>query len=257
MNDDDAPDALGHAQKVALYMETLRARMDPEQYEPLAQRLHDAFHLLAQGREGTISSDDDSVFTPEMNREFTVVLNILLTGKMDQRVVEISQDNGDSVFVLMDPEDADDPTKVQEVKDFVNQRRSDRERMDAELGGIATCPPTPTDQERDHPRGCGEQRLSCAFLVFRRFRHVFGDVRLTPAKLWCLTTKRGAARIVCSRTARKRGLTCGNVHTLTGTPRGLSVGLAASLAAPLLTGGLAGELAAAGLAGAACAAAGG
>ncbi|MFE9913444.1 hypothetical protein [Streptomyces clavifer] len=137
MNDDDASDAPSNAQKVVLYMETLRARMDPEQYELLAQRLHDAFHLLADGREGIVGSDDGTVFTHEMNREFTVVLNIMLTGKMDQHVVEIPQGNGDSSFVLMDPEDADDPAKVQEVKDFVDQWRTDRERTKAELDGIA------------------------------------------------------------------------------------------------------------------------
>src|SRR6478735_7468444 len=81
---DDTPNPLGNGQKATLYIETLRARMDPAQYESLAHRLRKAFHLLAQGRDGTITSDDDLVFTPEMNREFTVALNILLTGKMDR-----------------------------------------------------------------------------------------------------------------------------------------------------------------------------
>ncbi|MEV5864829.1 hypothetical protein AB0L83_34700 [Streptomyces sp. NPDC052071] len=150
---DDTPNPLGNGQKATLYMETLRARMDPAQYESLAHRLRKAFHLLAQGRDGTITSDDDLVFTPEMNREFTVVLNILLTGKMDQQIVEVDGNNGESGFVLMDPEDANNPAKVQEVRDFMIQWRTDRERMDAELDGIArassmhTDTATPTDKE--------------------------------------------------------------------------------------------------------------
>lgn len=59
--------------------------MDPDQYGALAQAPHEAFHLLAQGREGTIGSEDDSAeFTPEMHREFASVLTMLLTGKMGQ-----------------------------------------------------------------------------------------------------------------------------------------------------------------------------
>ncbi|MFD4863169.1 hypothetical protein [Streptomyces atratus] len=138
MNDEDAaPEENDHAVKVALYMETLQARMDPDQYGALAQALHEAFHLLAQGREGTISSDDDSSFTPEMNRESATVLTILLTGKMDQRVVEVPGSDGHSGFVLMDPEEADDPAKVQEVRDFIDQWTTEREAMDIELDGIA------------------------------------------------------------------------------------------------------------------------
>ncbi|MFY4722204.1 hypothetical protein [Streptomyces sp. LaBMicrA B280] len=40
-------------------------------------------------------------------------------------------------FVLMDPEEADDPAKVQEVRDFINRWTAEREAMDIELGGIA------------------------------------------------------------------------------------------------------------------------
>ncbi|GGT78439.1 hypothetical protein GCM10010207_88070 [Streptomyces atratus] len=138
MNDEDAaPEENDHAVKVALYMETLQARMDPDQYGALAQALHEAFHLLAQGREGTISSDDDSSFTPEMNRESATVLTILLTGEMDQRVVEVPGSDGHSGFVLIDPEEADDPAKVQEVRDFIDQWTTERETMDIELDGIA------------------------------------------------------------------------------------------------------------------------
>ncbi|MEU0163823.1 hypothetical protein ABZ154_34895 [Streptomyces sp. NPDC006261] len=109
MDDEDAaPGEDNRAVKVALYMETLQARMDPNQYGALAQALHEAFHLLAQGREGTIGSEDDTAeFTPEMHREFATILTMLLTGKIDQQVVEVPSSDGHSGFVLMDPEEAD------------------------------------------------------------------------------------------------------------------------------------------------------
>ncbi|MEU2578663.1 hypothetical protein ACIP3B_35825 [Streptomyces anulatus] len=147
MNDEDAaPGEDNRAVKVALYMETLQARMDPGQYRALAQALHEAFHLLAQGREGTIGSEDDSTeFTPEMHREFATVLTMLLTGKMDQQVVDVPGSDGHSGFVLMDPEEADDPAKVQEVRDFIDQWSTDREAMDIELDGIARASNASTD----------------------------------------------------------------------------------------------------------------
>lgn len=42
-------------------------------------------------------------FTPEMHREFATVLTMLLTGKMDQQVVDVPGSDGHSGFVLMDP----------------------------------------------------------------------------------------------------------------------------------------------------------
>ncbi|MFD8251314.1 hypothetical protein [Streptomyces werraensis] len=147
MSDEDAvPVGDGRAVKVALYMETLQARMDPAQYEALAQAVHEAFCLLAQGREGIISGEDGLSFTPEMHREFATVVTMMLTGKMDQQVVELSGPDGHSGFVLMDPEKANDPAKVQEVRDFINRWTAEREAMDIELDGIARASnPSPDD----------------------------------------------------------------------------------------------------------------
>ncbi|MET8412920.1 hypothetical protein ABZV34_33430 [Streptomyces sp. NPDC005195] len=119
-------------------METLQARMDPDQYKALAQTLHETIHLLMQGREGIIGSEGDTPFTPELNREFATVLNILLTGKMDQQIVDVPASDGRSTgLVFMDPEEADDPDKVQEVRDFLDKWSAERQAVDNELDGIA------------------------------------------------------------------------------------------------------------------------
>ncbi|MFJ9662681.1 hypothetical protein ACIRPR_32570 [Streptomyces griseoflavus] len=62
-----------------------------------------------------------------MHREFATVVTMMLTGTMDQQVVELSGSDGHSGFVLMDPEEADDPAKVQEVRDFINRWTAERE----------------------------------------------------------------------------------------------------------------------------------
>ena len=80
-----------------------------------------------------------------MNREFAIVLTILLTGKMDQRVVEVPGSDGHSGIFLMDPDEADDPAKVQEVRDFIDQWTTEREAMNAELDGIARASNRGTD----------------------------------------------------------------------------------------------------------------
>ncbi|MDG9687797.1 hypothetical protein QC334_34580 [Streptomyces sp. DH18] len=45
----------------------------------------------------------------------------------------------------MDPEEADDPAKVQEVRDFIDQWSTEREAMDIELDGIARASNPSTD----------------------------------------------------------------------------------------------------------------
>ncbi|MEU1535929.1 hypothetical protein [Streptomyces fagopyri] len=139
MKDEDAaPGEDGPGVKAALYMETLQARMDPDQYEALAHALQEAIEFLMQGREGIIGSEDGTPFTPELNREFATVLNILLTGKMDQQLVDVPSSDGRSTgLIFMDPEEADDLTKVQEVRDFLDKWSAEREAVDIELDGIA------------------------------------------------------------------------------------------------------------------------
>ncbi|MCT6782263.1 hypothetical protein LXH09_37205 [Streptomyces sp. CS7] len=135
MNDEGgAGEGVRRAEKVALYMETLRARMDAEQFAALAGAVHQAAHLLAQGREGSIGSDEDSsLFTPEMHRELATVLAILVSGEMEHAIVELPGDGGS--FAVMDA-DADE-TAVQEMREHVERLTAEREALDSELGGIA------------------------------------------------------------------------------------------------------------------------
>ncbi|MER6442115.1 MULTISPECIES: hypothetical protein [unclassified Streptomyces] len=45
----------------------------------------------------------------------------------------------------MDPEEADDPAKVQEVRDFLDKRSAEREAVNLELDGIERASNPSTD----------------------------------------------------------------------------------------------------------------
>ncbi|MFF2385692.1 hypothetical protein [Streptomyces sp. NPDC058108] len=148
MKDEDAVpgEGDGRGAKAALYMETLQARMDPAQYEALSQAVHEAIQFLMQGREGIIGSEGDAPFTPELNRELATVVNILLTGKMDQQIVDVPASDGRSTgLIFMDPDEADDPAKVQEVRDFLDKWSAEREAVNLELDGIERASNPSTD----------------------------------------------------------------------------------------------------------------
>ncbi|MEU5108162.1 hypothetical protein AB0H07_38895 [Streptomyces sp. NPDC021354] len=139
MNDENNFDAGDdRIDKVSLYMETLKARMAPEQYDVLAQAVHETAHLIAEGGEGIFGAGDDrSTFTPEVQREYTAVLAILLTGRMDHRVVEMPGPDGSPGFAVVEASAADDPAKLEEIRENLHRWVAERKAVDTELDGIA------------------------------------------------------------------------------------------------------------------------
>lgn len=129
---------------VSLYMETLKARMIPEQYDVLAKAVHETAHLIVEGhRVGPVG--DLSDFTPEVQREYATVLAILLTGRMDHRLVEMPSHGGSPGFAIVEASVADDPVKLQEMRE--NHRRfvPEWQAVDNELDGIARASGLSTD----------------------------------------------------------------------------------------------------------------
>ncbi|MGP3974452.1 hypothetical protein ACTWQF_10695 [Streptomyces sp. 8N114] len=105
MNDESEDDGgLDRVEAVSLYMEALKARMDPEQYERLARLVHESAHLLAEGREGIFGDEDEQAeLTPEMQRELATILAMMITGGADHRVVEMSDPDGSTGFAMWKP----------------------------------------------------------------------------------------------------------------------------------------------------------
>ncbi|WP_199546298.1 hypothetical protein [Streptomyces sp. N35] len=123
---------------INLYMATLQARMDPDQFDALAHAVHGLAHVLAAGGEGSFSiPDDDRDFTPEMHQEFVAIMGIMLTGNADHRVVEMPGPDGAVGFALVDAEAADDPQRLREIQEGVHQTLAKRDALHRKVKGIA------------------------------------------------------------------------------------------------------------------------
>lgn len=138
MNEEDPQEAArSRVEKAALYMETLKARMDPEAFQALAEAVQETVASMAQGRDGVIGPEDNPAFTKEVRREYATVVTILGTGRMDHRWVEIPCADGEPGYALVDAETVDDPAKLEQVRASMARWLEEREATDAELDGIA------------------------------------------------------------------------------------------------------------------------
>jgi hypothetical protein len=148
MNDSaDSPDGEGPgtAQLVALYLETLEARMPPEEYHALTMAIHRFWHLMEAGGEGSFDMDDDA-FTDDVRKEMMMVMAIIGTGRTDHRVVEMPGPDGSRGWAVVTDEVADDPEKLAELAAKMNGWAEERERTDAVLEGIEAA----TKQQNEH-----------------------------------------------------------------------------------------------------------
>ncbi|MET9587516.1 hypothetical protein OG963_42870 [Streptomyces sp. NBC_01707] len=70
MNDDNHADETPQDRiaKVALYLESVRARMPPEQFETLHEAVHEMIQLLADGHDGFLEAGDRNDFTDEVRK---------------------------------------------------------------------------------------------------------------------------------------------------------------------------------------------
>jgi len=131
-------DGLDRVEAVSLYLEALKARMDPKQYERLARLVHESAHLLAEGQEGIFDDEDEQAeLTPEMQRELATILAMMITGSTDHRVVEMPGPDGSTGFAIVEASAADDPKKLREIRESLHRWAAEREAIDAELDGIA------------------------------------------------------------------------------------------------------------------------
>ncbi|MDF4248780.1 hypothetical protein [Streptomyces sp. WMMB303] len=137
MDDGAQQTARSRVEKAVLYMETLRARMEPEAFQALAEAVQGTVVCLAQGRDGVFGSEDNPAFTKDVQREYATVAAILGTGRLDHRWVEVPCADGQPGYALVDAETAADPAKLEQVRAGMARWLEARDATDAELGGIA------------------------------------------------------------------------------------------------------------------------
>jgi hypothetical protein len=69
------------------------------------------------GFDGTGYEVNEELFTDEVRQEFATVLAMAATGRTDDRVVEIADEDASKGWIVVTAEVADDPVKLAEVRE--------------------------------------------------------------------------------------------------------------------------------------------
>ncbi|MEW2565748.1 hypothetical protein [Streptomyces sp. NPDC047070] len=130
---------------VDLYLDLLRARMNPTDYAMLLRMVEPVLEAMQEQRAGPIElsldGEEGSKVSQEVRDEASLVVAVAVTGRMDNQIVEIETEGGGPVRVVTDSGTAADPARCQEIADFIGERQ----RQDEELRGIAEASGLPTD----------------------------------------------------------------------------------------------------------------
>lgn len=124
--------------RLQMYLEALRARMDPARYaafERLVAGTAQALRETAAGRpEAVVDLDDeDEALAADLVGEMMTVISILTGRDNDVRVVDL----GDGVTALVDVDAADDPQQLAEAREAIGRFIARREHEAEQLDGIA------------------------------------------------------------------------------------------------------------------------
>lgn len=135
------------AAMVGLYLETLRLRMDPDQFAALASAFHEFWHMVEAGeRERSFNTDDDPAFTDDVRKELMIVMAILNTGRMDHKVVDAPGRDGSPGWAVVTADVADDPEALARLRAQLHSWQEEQEMTSEILAGIEKAgqePPRP------------------------------------------------------------------------------------------------------------------
>lgn len=130
---------------VDVYLDLLRIRMASKDYElllsvvrPVLQAI-DEHHLPAL--DFALEDAEEDGLPQEIRDEAALVIATAVTGRLDNKVVELQVDDTGPVRVVTDADTAADPVRLGEIADYIRERR----QTDEELRGIAEVSNLPTD----------------------------------------------------------------------------------------------------------------
>lgn len=126
---------VGAAAMVFMYLESLRARMAPEQFDAIGEALYEFKKVMESGGEGSFPMDEET-FTDDVRKELMVVLAILGTGRMDYQVVEVPCTGEGKGWAVVTDEFAGDLEKLAELEGRMLAWERDHDAVEAELAGI-------------------------------------------------------------------------------------------------------------------------
>lgn len=117
MSDENSTDGPDAGAVSAMYLETLRLRMEPDKFGVLADALKGMKKEFESGSDGTGYEVNEELFTDEVRQEFAAVLAMAATGRTDDRVVEIVAGDPSMGWIVVTPEVADDPVQLAQVRE--------------------------------------------------------------------------------------------------------------------------------------------
>ncbi|MFF8265580.1 hypothetical protein [Streptomyces virginiae] len=129
--DGDEFDVLG------VYLETLRAQMSSQQFRSLVRVVQATCGLLSEGRSAPLAVPGDGLLSGDLRREYLTVLAVMITGRMDHRLVEVPGPDGKSGWVVLEGGAEHGTAASRAVRDAVAFRHNEHMSVTAELDGIA------------------------------------------------------------------------------------------------------------------------
>ncbi|MFF4343309.1 hypothetical protein ACFY00_25685 [Kitasatospora sp. NPDC001540] len=117
MADDAVPT---RADRVRLYLDTLRARMDPDEFRLLGRLLSGAVGSLAAAGDAYVVEVGEQQVSRQVQEEFLAVLSIVATGTMEHRLVDL----GDGAVTVLDAAAAENPEAVRRMREWAARQRA-------------------------------------------------------------------------------------------------------------------------------------
>ncbi|OEJ30081.1 hypothetical protein [Streptomyces subrutilus] len=102
MNMYDPPDDAGEFDVLGVYLEALRAQMSPPRFRTLVAAVQETCGLLSDGKSAQVTVPGDGFLPSDLRREYLSVLAIMITGRMDHRLVEVLGPGGTSGWVVLE-----------------------------------------------------------------------------------------------------------------------------------------------------------
>jgi len=130
---------------VDVYLDLLRIRMPSEDYELLLSVVRPVLRAIDEQQlpalDFALEDSQQDGLPQEIRDEAALVIATAVTGRMDNKVIELHVDDSSPIRVVTDADTASDPVRLGEIADYIRERR----QLDDELRGIAEVSGLPTD----------------------------------------------------------------------------------------------------------------
>lgn len=130
---------------VDVYLDLLRIRMPSDDYELLLSVVDPVLRAIEEQHlpalDFALEDSQQDGLPQEIRDEAALVIATAVTGRLDNKVIELRVDDTGPIRVVTDADTAADPERLGEIADYIRERR----RLDEELRGIAEVSNLPTD----------------------------------------------------------------------------------------------------------------